>query len=93
MNFSLAKAEFVELPVFGLKVPTAVEGVPSDMLTPKKTYDGMIVISVAILISWERRWLDPTAYDEAETKLARMFLGNFSKWVLVMLCFQTFYAV
>lgn len=35
---SLAKAEFEEFPVFGLHVPKAIEGVPSELLNPRNAW-------------------------------------------------------
>ncbi|MGH7657489.1 MAG: phosphoenolpyruvate carboxykinase (ATP), partial [Gemmatimonadales bacterium] len=38
LSGALAKADFREDPVFGISVPTAVEGVPAELLTPRKTW-------------------------------------------------------
>ena len=38
LNGSLAKATFETHPIFGLSIPTAVEGVPSDVLNPRNTW-------------------------------------------------------
>jgi len=38
LDGSLAKATFVEHPVFGLHMPTAVPGVPSEVLDPRNTW-------------------------------------------------------
>jgi phosphoenolpyruvate carboxykinase (ATP) len=35
----IEKAEFVKDPVFGVEVPTSVEGVPSEILIPANTWD------------------------------------------------------
>ncbi|MBR3719503.1 MAG: phosphoenolpyruvate carboxykinase (ATP), partial [Firmicutes bacterium] len=35
----IEKAEFVKDPVFGVEVPTAVEGVPSEILIPENTWE------------------------------------------------------
>jgi phosphoenolpyruvate carboxykinase (ATP) len=49
-------------PVFRVQVPTAVPGVPTEVLTPRGT------------------WADPTAYDVAAAKIARMFHANFEAY-------------
>jgi phosphoenolpyruvate carboxykinase (ATP) len=36
---NLDNAEFVEDPIFGLSIPTQVNGVPSDILIPRQTWD------------------------------------------------------
>ena len=38
LDGSLAKASFETHPIFGLSMPTAVEGVPSDVLNPRNTW-------------------------------------------------------
>jgi phosphoenolpyruvate carboxykinase (ATP) len=38
LSGALDRAEFVTDPVFGIEVPTAVPGVPSDVLTPRNTW-------------------------------------------------------
>jgi phosphoenolpyruvate carboxykinase (ATP) len=38
LDGSLADAEYSEHPVFGLMIPSAVEGVPSDVLDPRNTW-------------------------------------------------------
>lgn len=35
----IEKGEFVEDPTFGFQVPTSIEGVPSELLTPEKTWE------------------------------------------------------
>ncbi|WVQ84474.1 phosphoenolpyruvate carboxykinase (ATP) [Cryptococcus sp. DSM 104549] len=37
-NGSLAKAEFENFPIFNLAIPKAIEGVPSDILSPEKVW-------------------------------------------------------
>ena len=39
LNGDLEKGEFVTDPIFGVAVPTAVEGVPSELLIPANTWD------------------------------------------------------
>ncbi|RMD64156.1 MAG: phosphoenolpyruvate carboxykinase (ATP), partial [Planctomycetota bacterium] len=38
LDGSLAKAQFVEEPVFGLRIPTSVPDVPADVLNPRNTW-------------------------------------------------------
>ena len=38
LDGSLAKASFEQHPIFGLSMPTSVEGVPSDVLNPRNTW-------------------------------------------------------
>ena len=38
LDGSLAGAKFVEHPVFGLHMPTAVPGVPTEVLDPRNTW-------------------------------------------------------
>jgi phosphoenolpyruvate carboxykinase (ATP) len=38
LDGSLAGAKFVEHPVFGLRMPTAVPGVPAEVLDPRNTW-------------------------------------------------------
>jgi phosphoenolpyruvate carboxykinase (ATP) len=38
LSGALDRAEFVKDPVFGTEVPTAVPGVPGEVLTPRKTW-------------------------------------------------------
>ena len=38
LDGSLAKASIETHPIFGLSIPTAVEGVPSDVLNPRNTW-------------------------------------------------------
>src|SRR5687767_7115727 len=38
LSGALERAEFVSDPVFGIEVPTAVPGVPGEVLTPRKTW-------------------------------------------------------
>jgi len=39
LNGSLVRSEFVKDPVFGLMIPTDVDGVPSEVLNPRLTWD------------------------------------------------------
>ncbi len=59
INGDLAGVPMIEDPIFRIAVPTAVPGVPSDVLVPRNT------------------WSDPTAYDAAARRIARMFHDNF----------------
>ena len=38
LNGSLAKAKFEADPIFGVQVPVAVDGVPSEILKPRNTW-------------------------------------------------------
>jgi phosphoenolpyruvate carboxykinase (ATP) len=38
LDGSLRSAKFVKHPIFGLQMPTAVEGVPTEVLDPRNTW-------------------------------------------------------
>ncbi|MBZ4359564.1 phosphoenolpyruvate carboxykinase (ATP), partial [Mycobacterium tuberculosis] len=50
LDGSLEKAETATLPIFNFEIPTALEGVDSDILDPRKTY--------ADASEWEAKALD-----------------------------------
>jgi phosphoenolpyruvate carboxykinase (ATP) len=64
LDGSLAKAQFVEHPIFGLQMPKTIPGagIPDDILNPRSN------------------WTDKNAYDEAATKLAKLFRENDKKF-------------
>jgi phosphoenolpyruvate carboxykinase (ATP) len=66
LDGSLAKVPFETHPIFGLQMPTAVEGVPSDVLNPRNTWVG-------------GPGADKAAYDAKATELAKKFRENESK--------------
>lgn len=67
LDGSLAKVPFETHPIFGLQMPTAVEGVPSDVLNPRNTWVG-------------GPGADKAAYDAKATELAKKFRENESKF-------------
>ena len=64
LNGSLAKVQFEEDPVFGLRIPREIPGgvVPADVLRPRNT------------------WADPQAYDAKAKDLAKRFRDNDAKY-------------
>lgn len=86
---SLLKANYKKTQVFGLEIPTEVEGVPSEILDPVNTvswpfltsfhYCLVLIFNFLLLmyLSFGLQWTDKKAYDETLLKLAGLFKKNF----------------
>jgi phosphoenolpyruvate carboxykinase (ATP) len=66
LNGSLRDAETVEHPVFGLHMPTAVDGVPADVLNPINTWDDKAAYEVGAKDLAARFRANDAKYDLTE---------------------------
>ena len=64
MNGSIKNSDFNIEPIFGLKVPSSIDGVDSSVLSPRDA------------------WINKFEYDKNASKLAKLFIENFSNYEL-----------
>lgn len=85
---SLLNAKYKKTEVFGLEIPTEVEGVPSEILDPVNTVSWLSLATIPLfslglplfdiqLFCLELQWSDKNAHNETLLKLAGLFKRNF----------------
>lgn len=89
---SLLEANYKKTEVFGLEIPTEVEGVPTEILDPVNTVSCLLdtlhtffsiigncdfQFQCADIFDFGLQWSDKKAYQDALLKLAGLFKNNF----------------